>query len=321
MRSYVDSFDSRVTSKANEVSSTAWISVFPASRSDRKPFRRADECAVYPPCRDRQNPHRRRQRGHHGSRQAHQRHDRVIDTRAAKLGETHRRADRNDRHQARQRRLGSRWHAGQSRSRIWSSSWSGERKPSFNRWKSAAVPRPTCSIRGSNQLSDSIKTNSTGAERALTQLAANTTEALGKSAAASTAATEALNRSAAEATVSLNRSAGALSNTSSKTQPPPTRRSARPPATAAELLAKTSQSAADAITRDDRDQRGDARQDFAVHHRSNRPQRRRGRAQADRHGHRGFAQHRRQGQRDQQRHDGSVSTRWRRSARRKVETV
>ena len=63
------------------------------------------------------------------------------------------------------------------------------------------------------QLSESIKTNSTAAERALTQLAANTTEALGKSAAASAAATEALNRGAAEATVSLNRSTGALSNT------------------------------------------------------------------------------------------------------------
>jgi apolipoprotein A1/A4/E domain-containing protein len=66
------------------------------------------------------------------------------------------------------------------------------------------------------QLSDSMKANALSAERALTQLAANTTEALGKSAAASTAATEALNRSAAEVTVSLNRSAGALSNTISK---------------------------------------------------------------------------------------------------------
>jgi hypothetical protein len=63
------------------------------------------------------------------------------------------------------------------------------------------------------QLSESIRTNTISAERALTQLTANTTEALGKSAAASTAATEALNRSAAEVTVSLNRTAGALSNT------------------------------------------------------------------------------------------------------------
>jgi hypothetical protein len=66
------------------------------------------------------------------------------------------------------------------------------------------------------QLSESIRTNSTSAERALIELAANTTEALGKSAAASTAATETLNRSAAEATVSLNRSAGVLSNTITK---------------------------------------------------------------------------------------------------------
>jgi len=99
------------------------------------------------------------------------------------------------------------------------------------------------------QLSESIKTNSTSAERALSQLAAETTDTLVKSAAASTAATEALNRSAAaatemlnrstaeatvsltrsaaeatealnrsaaEATVSLNRSAGTLSNTITK---------------------------------------------------------------------------------------------------------
>jgi hypothetical protein len=88
------------------------------------------------------------------------------------------------------------------------------------------------------QLSESIKTNSTSAERALTQLATNTTEALGKSAAATTAATEALNRGAAEATVSLNRSAGALSNTIVKSA-----------TSAAELLAKTSQSSSDAIGR------------------------------------------------------------------------
>ncbi|HXQ84958.1 MAG TPA: hypothetical protein VN769_12925 [Xanthobacteraceae bacterium] len=63
------------------------------------------------------------------------------------------------------------------------------------------------------QLSESIKTNTGTAERALTQLTANTTEALGKNAAASMAATEALNRGAAEATVALNRSAGVLSDT------------------------------------------------------------------------------------------------------------
>ncbi len=66
------------------------------------------------------------------------------------------------------------------------------------------------------QLSESIKSNTGTAERALTQLAANTTDAIGKSAAAGTAATETLNRSAAEATVALNRSAGALSNTIGK---------------------------------------------------------------------------------------------------------
>jgi hypothetical protein len=99
------------------------------------------------------------------------------------------------------------------------------------------------------QLSDSIKTNSTIAERALTQLAANTTEALGKTAAASTAATEALNRSAAEATVSLNRSAGALSNTLTKTATSANEAIGKAAATAAELLAKTSQSATDAIGR------------------------------------------------------------------------
>jgi len=63
------------------------------------------------------------------------------------------------------------------------------------------------------ELSESIKTNSGNAEQSLGQLATRTVEALGKTTAASAAATEALGRSAAEATVSLNRSAGALSNT------------------------------------------------------------------------------------------------------------
>src|SRR6516225_8304616 len=99
------------------------------------------------------------------------------------------------------------------------------------------------------QLSESIKTNSTTAERALSQLAANTTEALGKTAAASTAATEALNRSAAEATVSLNRSAGALSNTIVKSATSANEAIGKAAASAAELLAKTSQSSADAIGR------------------------------------------------------------------------
>ena len=98
------------------------------------------------------------------------------------------------------------------------------------------------------QLSDSIKTNSSVAERALSHLAANTTEALGKSAAASTAATEALNRSAAEATVSLNRSAGALSNTIVKSASSANEAIGKA-STAAELLAKTSQSATDAISK------------------------------------------------------------------------
>src|SRR6516162_2343660 len=98
-------------------------------------------------------------------------------------------------------------------------------------------------------LSESIKTNSTTAERALSQLAANTTEALGKTAAASTAATEALNRSAAEATVSLNRSAGALSNTIVKSATSANEAIGKAAASAAELLAKTLQSSADAIGR------------------------------------------------------------------------
>jgi hypothetical protein len=99
------------------------------------------------------------------------------------------------------------------------------------------------------QLSESIKTNSTNAERAITQLAANTTEALGKSAAASTAATEALNRSAAEATVALNRSAGALSNTITKSATAANETIGKTTATAADLLAKSSQSTSDAIGR------------------------------------------------------------------------
>jgi Apolipoprotein A1/A4/E domain len=96
-------------------------------------------------------------------------------------------------------------------------------------------------------LSDSIKTNSTSAERTLTQLATNTTEALGKSAAASTAATEALNRSAAEATVSLNRSAGALSSTISKSAAAASDTIGQTATTAADLLARATASANEAI--------------------------------------------------------------------------
>jgi hypothetical protein len=99
------------------------------------------------------------------------------------------------------------------------------------------------------QLSDSIKTNSTTAERALTQLAANTSEALGKTAAASTAATEALNRTAAEATVSLNRSAGALSNTIVKSTTSANEAIGKAAASATELLVKASQSSTESIGR------------------------------------------------------------------------
>jgi hypothetical protein len=88
------------------------------------------------------------------------------------------------------------------------------------------------------QLSESIKSNSTSADRALTQLAANTTEALGKSAAASMAATETLNRSAAEATVALNRSAGALSNTITKSATAANETIGKTTTTAGDVLAK-----------------------------------------------------------------------------------
>ncbi len=74
----------------------------------------------------------------------------------------------------------------------------------------------------------------------LTQLAVNTTEALGKTAAASTAATEALNRSAAEATVSLNRSAGALTNTITKSATAANETLGKTTATANDLLARSS---------------------------------------------------------------------------------
>jgi hypothetical protein len=97
------------------------------------------------------------------------------------------------------------------------------------------------------QLSESIKTNSGNAERALSQLAVNTTEAIGKAAAASTAATEALNRSAAEATVSLNRSAGALTNTITKSATAANETLGKTTATATDLLAKTSTTVNDTV--------------------------------------------------------------------------
>jgi Apolipoprotein A1/A4/E domain len=99
------------------------------------------------------------------------------------------------------------------------------------------------------QIAESIKTNSTDAERALTQLAANTTDALGKTVAASSAAAEALNRSAAEATVSLNRSAGTLSNVITKSAAVANEAIGKSTAGAADLLAKSTQSATDSITR------------------------------------------------------------------------
>ena len=103
------------------------------------------------------------------------------------------------------------------------------------------------------KFSESIKINSQSAERALTALAANTTEALGKSAAASTAATEALNRSAAEVTVSLNRSAGALNNTITKSAATASEAIGKTTATAAEVLAKSALSTSEAIGRSTND--------------------------------------------------------------------
>jgi len=87
------------------------------------------------------------------------------------------------------------------------------------------------------ELSDSIKTSSTSAERTLSELLSNTTEALGKSVAATTAVTEALNRSANEATASLSRSAGALSTTIGNSA-----------AAASETLGRSTAAATDAMT-------------------------------------------------------------------------
>jgi hypothetical protein len=99
------------------------------------------------------------------------------------------------------------------------------------------------------QIAETIKTNSAGAERALTELAANTTDALGKTTAASTMAAEALNRSAAEATVSLNRSAGTLSNVITKSAAVANEAIGKSTAGAADLISKSTQSATDSITR------------------------------------------------------------------------
>jgi hypothetical protein len=99
------------------------------------------------------------------------------------------------------------------------------------------------------ELSESIKTNSGNAERALVQLSANTVDTIGKSTAASVAATEALNRSAAEATVSLNRSAGALSNSITKSATSANETIGRTAATATELLTKTAHATSEAVGR------------------------------------------------------------------------
>jgi len=98
-------------------------------------------------------------------------------------------------------------------------------------------------------LSESLKTNSASAELALTQLASNTTEALAKSAAASTAAAETLNRSAEEATVSLNRSAGTLSNTIGKAAASANETLGRSAATANDTLGKSVAAANDVIAK------------------------------------------------------------------------
>jgi Apolipoprotein A1/A4/E domain len=99
------------------------------------------------------------------------------------------------------------------------------------------------------ELSEAIKTNSGNAELALSQLAAKTVDALGKSAAASVAATEALNRSAAEATVSLNRSAGALSNTIGQSAATANEAISNATATATQLIARTAAATTEAIGR------------------------------------------------------------------------
>jgi hypothetical protein len=99
------------------------------------------------------------------------------------------------------------------------------------------------------QIAETIKSNSAGAERALTDLAANTTDALGKTAAASTMAAETLNRSAAEATVSLNRSAGTLSNVITKSAAVANEAIGKSTAGSADLIAKSTQTATDSITR------------------------------------------------------------------------
>jgi hypothetical protein len=95
------------------------------------------------------------------------------------------------------------------------------------------------------ELSDSIKTSSTSAERALSELLSNTTEALGKNVAATTAVTEALNRSANEANASLNRSAGALSTTIGNSAAAASETLGRSAATATEAMTSTAATASE----------------------------------------------------------------------------
>jgi hypothetical protein len=88
------------------------------------------------------------------------------------------------------------------------------------------------------ELSDSLRSSSTAAERTLAELFSSTTDTLNKSMAATSAVTEALNRSANEVTASLNRSAGALSTTIGNSA-----------AAASEALGNSATTAAEAITR------------------------------------------------------------------------
>ena len=99
------------------------------------------------------------------------------------------------------------------------------------------------------ELSDAIKTSTGGAERTLTQLLTNTTEALGKSVAATTTVTEALNRSAAEAAASLNRSAGTLSSTITKSATAATEAIDKSTASGTQMLGKSAAAATEAFGR------------------------------------------------------------------------
>ena len=99
------------------------------------------------------------------------------------------------------------------------------------------------------ELSDTIKTSSTSAERTLSELLSNTTEALGKSVAATSAVTEALNRSANEANASLSRSAGALSATIGNSAAAASETLGRSAATTTEALTSTAATASELLGR------------------------------------------------------------------------